>query len=113
MKKNYNTLASRARYRMTLQTPVDTPDLAGGYTRTWSDTATFWTEIVPLRAREQVVDGRQQQKTTHRITCRYRADITNIQRLKYGTRLFNIRSVENVDERNEKLEMLVEEGVAS
>ena len=50
---------------------------------------------------------------SHRFTMRYRNDITAKNRLKFGTRVFNIRAVINVKERNKWLEIDADEGVAT
>ena len=49
---------------------------------------------------------------SHRIRMRYRPDITPANRLRLGTRVFNIRAILNEGERNRWLTILAEEGVA-
>lgn len=106
--------ASRLRARVILQQPVHTPDGAGGVTRSWENVATLWAEIQPLRGQEVQEAGRLQGSTTHKVTIRYRSGVTAAQRFLYeSTRVFNIRSVMNLAERDEFLELLVEEGVAT
>lgn len=46
------------------------------------------------------------------FTIRYTNGITSKMRIKFGTRLFNIRAVVNIDEKNELLELTAEEFVS-
>ena len=50
---------------------------------------------------------------THRVTIRHRDAVTAKMRLKFGTRILNIRAVVNPSERNRTLELLCEEGVGT
>ena len=50
---------------------------------------------------------------THRVTIRHRDGVTPKMRLKFGTRILNIRAVINAGERNRTLELLCEEGVGT
>ncbi len=104
--------ASLLNKRITLQQPVDVDDGQGGITRTWQDEDTFWIGIDEHRGREVTQDGRQQMITQYKIICRYRSDITNAKRLKFGTRFFNIRQIINPQEKNAMLTIIAEEGVA-
>jgi len=105
---------SAMRHRVTLQQPVLTADTAGGYTRAWTNVATLWAQIEPMTQRaisnEKFVDERLAAITTHRITLRYYAGVTADMRLLYGSRIFNIVSVVNADERGVLLQILAKEG---
>lgn len=108
-------LASRLRQRITLQQAQETADGAGGSSRSWSDVATVWAELVPYRVSrgdERVLAEQLQAEVTHRVSLRYRSDVTVDMRISYAGRLFNIRSVTNVGEADVLLDLLVEEGVA-
>lgn len=109
-------LASRLRQRITFQEPVETPDGAGGYARSFSDVATVWAEMVPYAPSlggERLHDRQLQEQVTHRVLIRYRGDITTAMRIHYAGRYFNIRTVVNVNEANVLLHLLAEEGVAT
>lgn len=107
-------LAARLNRRLTLQEPTEADDGAGGVTFGWSDVATVWAEITPLRTPngEVLFAGKVEQRGTHRITLRYRSGLHPSMRIQYGTRLFNIRRITNVNEANVLLEIDAEEGVA-
>ena len=84
-----------------------------GYADSWADTATVWARIEPLSGRERLAAQRIEDTVTHRVTIRYRSGVSARQRIAFGVRVFNIRAVLDVDERNEWLELLCEEGVAT
>lgn len=113
IESRWQELASRLRHRVTLQQPSETPDGAGGVTRTWQDVATLWAEIEALSANESVEAARLVSGITHRITLRYRSGVTAQMRVSFDGRVFNIRSVTNLLERDIILEVLAEEGVAT
>ena len=106
--------ASLLRHRLTLQQETQTPDGAGGYTRSWQNVADLWAEIdfVPSRmGSENPFAGQLQSRVTHRITIRYRAVIDASMRFLYDNRIFNIRNIMNSLENNNTLEVLADEGV--
>ncbi|HEU0118812.1 MAG TPA: phage head closure protein [Alphaproteobacteria bacterium] len=102
------------RKQVIIQQEAQTPDGAGGYSLSWTNVATVWAEITPASGREVYTAQHLEGHVTHHIYMRYRSDIavTTDMRVLYGARSFNIRSVMNYDERNQRLELLVEEGVA-
>lgn len=114
MKKN-NDIVSRMRQRITFQTESGSGDGGGGTTLSWMSGSTVWAEVRPVSSRslsaEQFRGGKVQNRATHVIITRYIADVIPKMRILYGSRTFNIRSVVNVDEQSEFLEILVEEGV--
>lgn len=105
--------SSRLRQRLTLQQEVRTLDDGGGYVRSWQNIADLWAEIVPVTGRETLSYGQIIGEVTHRITLRYRDGITAANRLVFESRIFNIRSVFNVREENELVEIFAAEGAAS
>lgn len=48
-------LIGALRHRVTLEAPVDAPDGAGGYTRSFTPIANLWARITPSGAREDFV----------------------------------------------------------
>ena len=100
------------RKRITIQNETSTPDGAGGFVLAWSDVATVWAEIMPLNGREVFVAQQPEGRVTHRVTLRWFSGVTTDMRVVFNSRVFNIRSVLNTDERNQWLELMVEEGGA-
>ncbi len=104
--------AGMLRHRVQLQRQQRTPDGIGGFDIEWTTYATVSAYIAPLSGTETVVAMQIQDSTTHRLYIRYRAEILPEDRVLFGERTFNIRSVLNLEERNRFIEMRAEEGVA-
>lgn len=95
--------------RVILQTVSRASNGGGGFTPTWADTATLWAEIEELSGSEGFEAQQVASKLSHKVTIRYRSGVTPQQRLKYGSRILQIRAVLNPGQRNERLELLCEE----
>lgn len=69
----------------------------------WSDVCTIWAEQRPIGGREAM--GQQQigAEVTTRFVIHYRTDVTEMMRLKLGTRYFDIQSV--IDPTRERKEL--------
>ncbi len=105
--------AATLRHRVVLQSAAATADSGGGGAATWSDDATLWASIEPIKGAERLTAQQLESRLTHRVRLRHRSGVTTAMRLKFGARIFNIRAVINPDERNRLLELLCEEGVAT
>jgi SPP1 family predicted phage head-tail adaptor len=101
--------AGQMRHRLTLQRPVESRDAQGGVTYAWA--------AMPPRvpASVEVVKGAEGQEAaqtaarrSYRVETRYRADIEPKRRFVFGSKVLNIVSVENQDERNYALVCLCE-----
>jgi SPP1 family predicted phage head-tail adaptor len=107
------TNIGRLRYKVDLQKATDTADGGGGRSQAYSNIAQIYADIRPQSGTEQYRQGKVQDKTTHNIFVRHRADISTAYRIKYENRLFNIRQIINVDERDRFLKLVCDEGVVS
>ncbi len=110
------TVAVRAatlRHRVILQSAADSADSGGGASTVWNDDATLWASIEPLKGTERLTAQQLESPVTHRVRLRHRDGVTTAMRLKFGTRILNIRAVINPGERDRLLELLCEEGVAT
>ena len=108
MRRNINL-----RQQITLQTPAATVDSFGQHTRTWTTFATVWADIAPVGARELQAGDAANLQVTHRITIRWLSDLTSDKRVLFGSRVFQIVGIRNIEERNEYLELLALEGTAN
>ena len=102
--------AGRLRHRVTIQGQTTAQDSYGEAVRTWADIASVWAEIAPIAGRELWAAQQTQATTTHRITLRYRSDLTQSCRLLFGTRIFGIDSIISPEEAGERLVVLCTEG---
>lgn len=97
-----------------IQQSVVGKDAGGGSTGpTWVTFAKARAAIDPVRGSERLRAMQIEDTVTHRITIRYRAGITAKMRVKFGTRVMNIRAVLNWKEENRWLDIMAEEGVAT
>lgn len=104
-------LASNLRHKVTLERPALAPDSGGGYAQTWEEAATLWAAITRLRAGERYTNGQLTVSASHIFRLRYTSDITADMRFIFDGRAFNIRGIQNVDEKNRMLEVYAEEGI--
>lgn len=104
--------AGHLRHGIRVQSVSSTTDTGGGRVPVWIDYALTHASITPVSGREQISGGKVQASMTHRITLRWIPGVTAKMRVLFGTRVFNVRAVRNLDERNRWLELLCEEGVA-
>tara|TARA_R110002020_G_C16005853_1_gene750655 strand:- start:186 stop:494 length:309 start_codon:yes stop_codon:yes gene_type:complete len=98
------------RHRVTIQKPTATTDTGGGSSISWGLLKEVFADIQPQTGRSMFQHGQEKEKVTHKLVMRYRADIGTNYRIKFGTRIFNIQSIINEDERKRWLILNCEEG---
>lgn len=92
----------------TAGTPV--PDGMGGTTPGAPvDVPNVWAEVEPLQGNEQLQAMQTGMKRPHRITMRYRAGMSAATTLLYGTRVFDIKSVVDPEEKHRELVLMTDE----
>jgi len=102
--------AGQLRHVVKVQEQTDTADGLGGFSTVWSDKFTTRAAIWPLSSKEQLDAMKLESVVTNKIRIRYRSGITSKNRIKFGSRIFNIKGTPiNPDERNIMLDMLVTE----
>lgn len=101
--------AGLLKHRVTIKTPTRVADGMGGFTVTWTDVATVWAAIWPLKGQEKIESMKLEHEITHRIRMRYRSDVTYEDRLLYKTRTFRVIDFRNIDESDVQLEVLAKE----
>lgn len=100
----------KMRHRITFQRQSGEKGGLGGYSDDWKDERIVWAQISPISGREYLSQVRET-TVSHKIYCRYHADITPAMRIKYKERTFRIVSVIDWDERHEGLTIMCEEVV--
>ncbi|MMZ49680.1 Phage head-tail joining protein [compost metagenome] len=95
--------------RVTIQRFKKTKDKEGIPTEAWIDVATVWAAVEPLRGREYFAAAAVNQERTVRFRMRYRPNITAEMRLLYERRVFDIKSVIDVNEAHRELHLMCEE----
>lgn len=99
----------KLRHRITLQSKAVVKDIEGITKETWTDLATVWAAIEPLRGREYFQAAAVNQENTVRFRIRYRPGITSSMRVKYRSRLFDIKSIIDIEERHVELHLMCQE----
>lgn len=102
---------SDLKHRVRLEQPVRVGDGGGGDEVTWTGVAEFWAAVVPVSGRERLEFDALSAETLHTIYCRYREDVRLSHRLVLGLRVFEIRSVLNMDDDKRFLKLSCEEVV--
>lgn len=97
------------RHRLTLEGPVETPDLAGGATISWTAEKTLWAKIEPLTGREGFDKDLTEAELSHEIIIRFDPAIEPKKRLIKNDRIFAIISVINWQEKNRWMRLLARE----
>ena len=101
--------AGALRHRVSLQSVGSTYDSYGDLSNSWSTDATVWASIAPISGREENIASELSEVITHRILVRYRASVTAQGRILFGSRVFQIESVRDWQERTIFLEILAKE----
>jgi SPP1 family predicted phage head-tail adaptor len=94
------TLATQARHRITIQSKGSTTDGEGGFSENWIDGDTLWAAIYPIKAVQQFLNRSVNVDATHLIKIRGHNVVAEWHRVKFGTRIFEILTVENYQERD-------------
>ncbi|OPX87736.1 MAG: Phage head-tail joining protein [Pelotomaculum sp. PtaB.Bin104] len=101
--------AGELRHRITIQEPVETLDSLKTPVLSWQDVATVWAAVEPLRGREYLEVKNTNTELSARIRIRYRRGINPSMRVKYGSRIFNIESVIDFEERHREIHLMCSE----
>ncbi len=100
------------RHRITIQQKSITKDSEGIPSETWPDFATAWAAIEPLQGREFFSAQAVNAQVTTRIRIRYLAGICPTMRVSYGTHIYDIQVVIDVEERHRELQLMCQEVVS-
>jgi SPP1 family predicted phage head-tail adaptor len=101
----------KLRHRITIEETTETQDADGSVIENWSAFATVQSSIEPISGREYFAAQTTQADMTHRINLRYVAGVKPKMRVKFGSRIFDILSVINVNERNRELQLMCRESI--
>lgn len=103
--------AGDLRERVKIQAETETPNDSGGGEPSWSDVATVWAQILPVRGDEQIEAQRTESVVLWYVTIRYRAGVTAANKLVWKGQGMNIRAVVDPDGRRTWLRLTAETGV--
>lgn len=77
----------------------------GKQVENWTDYYTCFAAVFALSDKNFIEANAEQSFLTHNITIRYKNGIVPSMRIKYGSRIFIIQTVINVDERSRFLKL--------
>ena len=105
--------AGKLRHRVNVQSNTGVEDDTGQLVAGWANIGATDepVDIKTLRGDELVAAQQVVPHAKHRVTMRYRNDVTPAQKLVFGSRDLNIGHVENIGERNTTLLILCTEKV--
>src|SRR4051794_2895391 len=84
------TAAGELNRRLVLEAPAESPDGAGGVTRSYAAALTVWASVEPVAARGAVIADTPGATVTHRIVVRRRAAVTTRHRFVDGATVYRI-----------------------
>lgn len=99
------------RHQVTLQGVTRTDDGGGGYTEVPVTIATgVWAAVEPLEGNERIRAMQTEASATHRVTLRYRSDVTAALRVVHEGRTLEVVSPPiDPEERHAELQLLCRE----
>lgn len=98
------------RRMVTLQSMTSVPDGGGGTTDTVVAVAeNIPARVEPLEGRELLLAQQTGMQRPHRFTIRYRSDITGAKTLLYDGRTFDIKSIQDPEEKHRELVLQTDE----
>ncbi len=104
--------SGQLRHRLILQSKFSVArDTYGAETVTWGTEKEVWGSIEPLTSREDFQAQQMQSDDTHKMSRRYLDRVRPDWRIKFGTRIFDIKSVINPEERNIEWTLLAKESL--
>ena len=81
-------------------------DTVGQLKETWKNAGRVWASIRPVSGREYFSASGERAEITHSIILRHGVTVAPRDRIKLGTRTFNVVSVLNTGERNRYLKLM-------
>lgn len=101
-------------HRVTFQRQGSGQSSTGQPNGTFTAVMTTWASVEPISGREYFNASGERAEVTHKIevqACSELADLKPKDRAVFGSRVFNIKSVINIEERGRKLQLMCTEHV--
>lgn len=109
--------AGKLRHRVTIQQlAAGSPQKSamGAPSKAWTDLATVWADVRPLRGRSLFLAQQAQSKVTTVIEIRYSAAVAGVtaaMRVVHGSAIYDIESAINPEQMNERILLQCSVGV--
>lgn len=95
--------AGTLRRQVVIEQPSGAQNGLGEPAQSWSEVATVPAHIEPMGGREALVAGQLNAMSSYAIRLRFYPGLSTRMRVRYGDRVFEIVTVQNVDERNREI----------
>lgn len=95
-----HALSSDLRHRIELQLSSTSRDGEGGFYDGWVTVTTTWASISPISAKQRDYYLAISAEVTHLIKIRGNVSCDSTHQVKFGERIFEILTVENIQERD-------------
>lgn len=99
IRKN-KSLASDMIHKIFFQSYQPSEDGEGGFVDAWVDVKVTWASINPIRAHQRTMYKSISTDTTHIVEIRGNVPCNDTQQIRYGERVFEILTVEDIQERS-------------
>jgi head-tail adaptor len=101
-RRGKKTLATTSRHQAFIQARTQVADGEGGYSDGWANTTAtaIWMDIAPIQARQRTDYKTICVDATHLIKIDGLIEISEKNRILFGTRIFEVLTVENLQEAN-------------
>jgi len=90
------------RHKIFIQGKTPIPDGEGGFIEDWGDLRQAWAKVEAIQARQRYQFQSVNVEATHRITVRGEVVISEDNRIRFKNRAFEVKTVEDIDERGIK-----------
>ena len=98
-RQSKKTPATSLRHQVYIQTVTTASDGEGGHTQAWTDDRVVWASVDPIQARQRLEYASISVEATHLVRVRGEETISEESRIRFGSRYFEILTVENIQER--------------
>ena len=95
--------------RVNIQSSELVRDPAGQSLPQWTTDDEVWAKISPATGRELYAGEQVKAEVTHTVLIRYYDGLTTKHRIEFGSRIFDINFIKDIDERNRYMQLLCKE----
>ena len=103
--------AGERRHVITIQQGTVSQNETGEEILTWVDFAKRWAAVIPLSGKEPFLEEHRQATVSHQIKIPTTAGVVPKMRVLFKTRIFDIKFIQDVQERGFKIRLICEEKV--
>ena len=99
--------------KITIERADRVKNSGGGYDYTWQTIHTAYAMIKPKNGGERTHAGKLESTNMNDIVFRYIPDLLSDDRINYNGKLYQIRSIINIEEQNKWSQLVCESGVVT